>query len=89
VLHFGPNLLTFSINEDIMRIDLFSVLDKRQGLGTRLVASAMDHALVTRTRAISVVTECENATSWGLLLRAGFRVARFLSVFHFVALESP
>src|SRR5206468_2844905 len=85
VLHVGRNIVTFSMARDLVRIDLLSVLEKRQGIGSRLVASLMDHARTIEARGISVVTECENEPSWGLFMRAGFRVERFHSVFHFVA----
>lgn len=88
VLRAGRSFFTFSVAGDLVRTDLLSVLDKRQGMGRRLVASLLEHARSIDARGISVITECENVPSWNLFMRAGFQLRSFQSVFHFVSRDS-
>lgn len=79
----GRNFCSFRGYENQVAIDLLSVLDKRRGVGGRLVNAVLTQA--GRHRNVRVVTECANDAAWRLYLSHGFQVESFIDCLHFVA----
>ena len=86
VVCLGNNFCTFAEMPDVTRIDLVSVLDKRQGVASALLSALFEHGYENHRRLIEVVTECENKPAWQLYLKNGFTLIRFYSAFHFVSI---
>jgi len=86
VVHDGRNFCTYAEGDGRVSIDLVSVLDGGRGIGSRLMAALVGLARERGAGSIVVVTECENRPAWSLYLKCGFRVSRFMSVFHKVGL---
>jgi ribosomal protein S18 acetylase RimI-like enzyme len=85
VVHVGRNFCSFAEDEDSLRIDLLSVLDKGKNLGTLLLNGILAEAKKRQKSCVEVVTECENGTAWKLYIRTGFSVTNYYSIFHYVA----
>jgi GNAT superfamily N-acetyltransferase len=85
VAHDGRNFCTYAERPSGWSIDLVSVLDPGQGVGTRLLAALIARAGDRGAPSFSVVTECENPAAWRLYLKSGFTPSCFVSVFHKVA----
>jgi GNAT superfamily N-acetyltransferase len=75
--------VTFARDGDDIRIDLVSVVAKRRGIASELLARLVSIAAREGRRAVRVVTECENAPALALYARAGFSPVRYESVLHF------
>lgn len=84
ILSIGRNFLTFSEDGIDLRIDLLSVLDRRQGIGRRLLNSLTSLAKDFRCGKITTVTECENRAAVKLYLETGFKLRDFQAVFHLI-----
>lgn len=80
----GTNFCSFKVVNESVRIDLMSVLDKRQGMGKRLLQSVLSWAEHNGDKSVLVTTECENAAAWKLYTSQGFRVNEYYSCFHLV-----
>ena len=79
------NFITFKIVDDIIKLDLSSVLDKGSGIGTQLINKIKIFALQNNIHKISVVTECENLNAVNFYLANEFKVNKFLTCFHFIS----
>lgn len=84
VLHIGRNFVTFSEEGEGFKIDLLSVLDRRQGIGRRLLNSLISLAKDTSRACVMTVTECENRAAVRLYCQTGYRLSNFQTVFHCV-----
>jgi hypothetical protein len=79
----GVNFCTFVDNGPNRRIDLLSVLDKRQGYARALLSALIANALHEKCASIRVVTEAENEAALTAYRSVGFVIERFINVFHF------
>jgi len=79
------NFITFKIVDDIIKLDLSSVLDKGSGIGTQLINKIKIFALQNNIHKISVITECENLNAVNFYLANEFKVNKFLTCFHFIS----
>jgi GNAT superfamily N-acetyltransferase len=84
VASLGRNFCTFAIKEDRLIIDLVSILDPRQGLGSRILTSVLNHARKLGLRSVSVTTECENVAAWSLYVKQGFVPVSYTACFQYV-----
>jgi ribosomal protein S18 acetylase RimI-like enzyme len=88
VLRIGHSFVTFGDDGEGFRIDLLSVLERRRGIGRRLLNSLASLAKTTGRKRIVTVTECENRAAVRLYLQTGFKLADFQAVFHYVEPEA-
>lgn len=86
LIAISNSFCSFSDEDETLRIDLVSVLEKRKNIGRNLLAALVNEAKARRKSRIEVVTECENQAAWRLYIRSGFRLSQFYSVFHYVDL---
>lgn len=75
--------VTLAQDGDDIRIDLVSVVAKRRGIASALLARILAIAAREGRRAVRVVTEWENAPALALYARAGFAPVRYESLLHF------
>lgn len=80
----GVNVCTFSIEGDEAVIDLMSVLESGQGLGTRLLAAVLRYARRNALRQARVTTECENLPAWRLYQKSAFVPVGYTTALHLV-----
>lgn len=85
VSHTGDGAVcTFRIAEGTVEIDLVSILDKRQGLGRRVVRKAMEYGWNNGARRITVRTEADNPAA---LLYAALGMTQMQS-WHLIHLQN-
>ncbi|MEO8024996.1 MAG: GNAT family N-acetyltransferase [Bryobacteraceae bacterium] len=82
VAYVGRNLCTFTIRGDELVIDLVSILDHRQGIGSRILHSVVGRAAELGLRAVRVTTECENVAAWSMYMKQGFTPISYTACFH-------
>ena len=87
VFHIGHNFLTFRPGDRSAKIDLVSVLDRRQGIGRRLLASLLAWAKTERLEEIRVVTQLENKAAVALYVTENFEPCGQQVVYHFDTLS--
>ena len=75
--------VSFRMFEDKVVIDFFSVLDRRRGTGSTLMARLFDFARSRGRERIEVVTECENVPACLFYQKNNFRLAQTASIFHY------
>jgi len=82
--HFvtGDGLVSFYPEGDKVVVDLLSVLNPRQGLGTALMRRVFDWSLANGVHRVEVTTECENLPAWLFYQKCGFRLTGTIAVFH-------
>jgi hypothetical protein len=79
----GLNFCTFVDNGPNLRIDLLSVLDKRQGHARTLLSTLLTDARHQKCACVRVVTEAENGAALAAYRNVGFMIEKFINVFHF------
>ncbi len=87
VASIGNNFCTFKEKSDFLDIDLFSVLDKRQKIGTKILKTLNSFACQSNKKFVRVLTECENMPAYECYVRCGYVPKRFISCFHLVKAE--
>ena len=60
------------LKQDILKIDLVSVLKKRKGVGTRLIGHVLSQALEEKVYRVEVTTESDNKGAINAYTRNGF-----------------
>ena len=69
--------------KDSLKIDLVSVLDKRKGIGSRLVEHTLIKAAMEKVSSVEVTTETHNEAAINIYTRNGFREKARTSCLHF------
>ena len=70
------------LKQDILKIDLLSVLEKRKGLGSRLIGHALAQASQGKISYVEVTTESHNKGAIKVYTRNGFQEKKRLSCLH-------
>lgn len=83
-LYDRASFVSFKVGGEILNVDVFSVLDRRQGVGSALLARLKAYACRNRLKQIQVTTECENLPACLFYQKNGFRIGAFTSRFHLV-----
>lgn len=83
-LYDMSSFASFKIIEKALCVDVFSVLDRRQGVGSALLARLKAYACREGVEQIQVTTECENLPACQFYQKNGFRIGAFTSRFHLV-----
>lgn len=71
------------LKQEILKIDLLSVLQKRKGLGTRIIAHILALASEAKLSFIEVTSESDNEGAIKTYSRNGFKEKKKLSCLHF------
>ena len=71
------------LKKDILKIDLVSVLEKRKGVGTRLIGHILAQASEAKISRVEVTTESNNEGAINIYTRNGFREKARTSCLHF------
>jgi hypothetical protein len=82
--HCRHNVCTFGERDGELVIDLVSILDQRQGIGTRILNTILSYAKARALRRVRVTTECENTGAWSLYQRLGFLPISYSACYHYV-----
>jgi hypothetical protein len=69
--------------KDSLKIDLVSVLDKRKGIGSRLVEHTLIKAAMEKVSSVEITTETHNEAAINIYIRNGFREKARTSCLHF------
>ena len=70
------------LKQDILKIDLVSVLEKRKGVGSRLIGHTLAQASQAKISCVEVTTESHNTGAIKVYIRNGFREKARLSCLH-------
>jgi GNAT superfamily N-acetyltransferase len=70
------------LKQDVLKIDLVSVLEKRKGVGSRLIKHTLARASQAKTSCVEVTTESHNAGAIKVYTRNGFREKERSSCLH-------
>lgn len=77
------NFISFRQQDEIIKLDLSSVLEKGMGVGSSLLNCIKSYAKQNGKSRLLVVTECENVDAVRFYMANGFRLVGFYSCFHF------
>lgn len=83
VCYIGNNFCTYSHDQDVLTVDLVSVLDKRKGYGQALLTNLSQQCLKLGCSQIQVTTEEQNQAARNLYQLCGFNQTTANSVFHY------
>jgi GNAT superfamily N-acetyltransferase len=82
VVSIGSNFLSFSDEGAVRTIDLVSILEKRRGFASAILATTLEDARDCGCRLVRVTTDQSNEAALNLYRNAGFEMACMLSVLH-------
>ena len=68
-------LLTYQVQEDVLEIVTLNAIERRIGIGTRLIEAAADAARHFRCREVRLTTTNDNVDALRFYQRRGFRLA--------------
>lgn len=88
VAHIGAEFCTFKIRENLLFIDLISVITKGKNIGSRLLAAVNNYAFSNSLPLVRVITETENWNAVRFYMANGYRISRFISCYHLTRFQS-
>ena len=82
IYSFQSGLCITHLKQDVLKIDLLSVLEKRKGVASRLIGHALIQAFQGKIPRIEVTTESHNKGAIKAYTRNGFQEKTRMSCFH-------